>query len=299
MPISSYIKEIGRGKAGARSLSREQAADLMGQVLDGKVSDLELGAFCIAMRIKGETPHEMAGFWDATQARVAKFSSGTAPLVVIPSYNGARKLPLLTPLLALALAKQGLAVMIHSNQTEAQRIDCAQVMTHMGIHPHAHVDTLQPGHVALVPTAMLHPMLDRLLQVRHHIGLRNSGHSLVKLLAPTDSAALLITSYTHPEYLVSMSETLRITGQHALLLRSTEGEAVAHPMRSPTIDVFRAGQQSRLQDKVQGSAQTVPILPSADPADTARYIAQVLQGRLAMPEPIEQQIQLVLKEVHP
>jgi bacterioferritin-associated ferredoxin len=70
MGISQYIKEIGRGKQGARSLTREQAADLLGQVLDGQVTDLEIGAFCLAMRIKGETPEEMAGFLDATHARL-------------------------------------------------------------------------------------------------------------------------------------------------------------------------------------------------------------------------------------
>jgi anthranilate phosphoribosyltransferase len=59
MGIANYIKEIGRGKQGARSLTREQAADLFGQVLDGAVTDLELGAFCIAMRIKGETALEI------------------------------------------------------------------------------------------------------------------------------------------------------------------------------------------------------------------------------------------------
>ena len=75
MGISAYIKEIGRGKDGARSLNREQAADLMGQVLDGQVSDLEIGAFCLAMRIKGETPEEMAGFLDATQQRLHHFES--------------------------------------------------------------------------------------------------------------------------------------------------------------------------------------------------------------------------------
>ena len=60
MSIKHYIKEIGRGKDGARPLSREQAHDLMGQILDEQVSNMELGAFCLAMRIKGETEQEMA-----------------------------------------------------------------------------------------------------------------------------------------------------------------------------------------------------------------------------------------------
>ena len=112
MGISQYIKEIGRGKQGARSLDRAQAADLFGQVLDGTVTDLEIGGFCLAMRIKGETTDEMVGFLDATQARLHHIPAGEQPLVVLPSYNGARKLPVLTPLLALLLARRGLAVLI-------------------------------------------------------------------------------------------------------------------------------------------------------------------------------------------
>ena len=106
MGISHYIKTIGRGRDGARALTREQAADLMGQILDGAVSDLEIGAFCLAMRIKGETPEEMAGFLDATGTRIRRIdTSRSSPTVVLPSYNGARRLPILTPLLAHLLAR--------------------------------------------------------------------------------------------------------------------------------------------------------------------------------------------------
>ncbi|RYF66742.1 MAG: DNA-binding protein YbiB, partial [Comamonadaceae bacterium] len=72
MGISQYLKEIGRGARGAKPLDRAQAADLFGQVLDGQVTDLEIGAFCIAMRIKGETADEMCGFLDAVHARLAR-----------------------------------------------------------------------------------------------------------------------------------------------------------------------------------------------------------------------------------
>lgn len=98
MGIGHYIKEIGRGKDGARALSRLQAADLLGQILDDSVSDLEVGAFCLAMRIKGETPEEMAGFLDAVHSRLNALPQlDPHPTVVIPCYNGARKLPALAP----------------------------------------------------------------------------------------------------------------------------------------------------------------------------------------------------------
>ena len=297
MAIGAYIKEIGRGKHSARGLSREQACDLMGQILDDRVSDLELGAFCIAMRVKGETPEEMAGFIDATHSRIRKVPATDTPLVVIPSYNGARKMPVLTPLLALQLARQGVGVILHSNQTEAKRVSALSVLAHLGVCPQPDLHTPRAGQVSVLPTSQLHPSLDRLLRVRETLALRNSGHSLVKLLAPTHGPSLLVTSYTHPEYLHSMTETLKIMGQPALLLRATEGEPVANPTRPPVIDFIRHGHVTRLQEQTKGTVHDLPALPDIDPVATARYTRQVLDGELPMPEPIALQIQHILGQI--
>jgi anthranilate phosphoribosyltransferase len=133
MGIGNYIKEIGRGKDGARSLTREQAADLLGQILDAQVTDLEVGAFCLAMRIKGETPEEMAGFLDALHARMnALPAHKPQATVVIPCYNGARKLPALAPLLASLLAQQGVRVCVHGTPTESTRTTSFDVLKAMG-----------------------------------------------------------------------------------------------------------------------------------------------------------------------
>ena len=85
MGISQYIKEIGRGPRGSKPLTREQAADLFGQLLDGNVTDLEIGAFCLAMRIKGETPEEMCGFLDAAHSRMALFPASDRPVSGVPA----------------------------------------------------------------------------------------------------------------------------------------------------------------------------------------------------------------------
>ncbi|MEO8079889.1 MAG: hypothetical protein ABI641_05120 [Caldimonas sp.] len=73
MSIASYIRVTGRGKEGARALGEADAHDLLGQLLDGRVSDLEIGALALAKRIKGESTSELAGFLravhDAARAR--------------------------------------------------------------------------------------------------------------------------------------------------------------------------------------------------------------------------------------
>jgi anthranilate phosphoribosyltransferase len=296
MSISHYIKDIGRGRDGARALDRAKATDLMGQVLDGHVSDLELGAFCIAMRIKGETDQEMAGFLDATHARLQHIST-SSPVVVLPSYNGARKLPVLTPLLALLLAREGLAVVMHGTATESTRITSQDVLSVLGLSALAQLRVVNAGEVVFVPTEVLCPGLKRLLDVRRVVGLRNPAHSLVKLMNPTTAAdALLVSSYTHPEYAVSMAATFELTGARALLLRGTEGEVVADARRTPQMDAFVNGTRTPLVEAQAGSLIKLPELPTGiEATSTARYTQAVLKGELPVPAPLAAQVQAVLK----
>ena len=298
MGISQYLKVIGRGKVGARNLPRDQATDLMGQVLDGTASDLEVGAFCIAMRVKGETPEEMAGFLDAIHERLEMLPASTRPLVVLPSYNGARKLPVLTPLLALLLAREGVPVLVHGTATEDRRVSSQDVLAQLGIEALQEVDEIDAGSVAFAPTALLLPGLERLLDVRRTLGLRNSAHSLVKLmdpLAPVAGDSLIVGSYTHPEYAESMAATITLTGADALLLRGTEGEPVADPRRTPQMDGFLSGRTVRLQEAQDGPLTALPTLPATtDAASTAQYTRAVLGGELPVPEPIARQVEHIL-----
>ena len=297
MAISHYLKVIGRGRDGARAIDRAQAADLMGQVLDGSVSDLEIGAFCLAMRIKGETPEEMAGFLDAAHARLHRLSAylGTR-VVVLPSYNGARKLPVLTPLLAALLAREGLAVVVHGCATESTRVTTQEVLVAMGQHALSQVRSVQAGEQVFVPTEVLCPGLKRLLDVRRVVGLRNPAHSLVKLMNPMAGDALLVGSYTHPEYAVSMANTWALTGARALLLRGTEGEVVADARRQPQMDAFAHGVRQTLVEAQSGSLAHLPDLPTqTDAVTTARYIHAVLDGQLPVPAPVARQVQAALQ----
>jgi anthranilate phosphoribosyltransferase len=299
MGISQYIKVIGRGKDGARPISREQAADLLGQVLDGTVSDLEIGAFCLAMRIKGETPEEMAGFLDAVQQRLSPLPASERPTVVLPSYNGARKLPLLTPLLALLLAREGLPVLVHGTPTESSRVFVSEVLLALDIRAQAAIKTIAPGEVAFIPTELLCPALKRLLDVRRVVGLRNPAHSLVKIMNPLANGlgkALVVSSYTHPEYALSMAQTFELIQANALLLRGTEGEVVADARRMPQMEAFIRGQRSLLQEAQAGTLAVLPDLPqTVDAASTAAYIQSVMAGERPVPPSIAKQVEHILR----
>jgi anthranilate phosphoribosyltransferase len=296
MGISQYIKEIGRGARGARPLTRDQATDLFGQVLDGTVTDLEIGAFCLAMRIKGETPEEMAGFLDATHARLNRFPATGRPLVVLPSYNGARKLPVLTPLLALLLAREGLPVLVHGSATESTRVLASNVLAALDRPALTAVQPIADGDVAFAPTELLNAGLKRLLDVRRVVGLRNPAHSVVKLMQPTATPCIVVASYTHPEYAQSMAATFALTGMTALLSRGLEGEVVSDPRRTAQIDGFVRGERIALQAQQPGTLGEVEGLPTdIDVETTADYTRRVLAGALPVPAAIAQQVRYIVQ----
>jgi anthranilate phosphoribosyltransferase len=150
--------------------------------------------------------------------------------------------------------------------------------------------------VGLVPTALLLPGLQRLLDVRRTVGLRNPAHSLVKLMNPCQGPSIVVGSYTHPEYALSMARTFELTQSHALLLRGTEGEPVADPRRQPAMEAFVAGERRPLSLRQEGSLASLPDLPSqVDAETTAAYTQAVLDDRLPVPAPLQAQVAHLLR----
>jgi anthranilate phosphoribosyltransferase len=308
MSIASYIKEIGRGKDGSRSLGRADAATLMGTVLDGEPSDLEVGAFCLAMRMKGETSDELLGFVDAAQARMPAFEGidTAAPWVVLPSYNGARKLPVLTALLGALLERRGLNVLIHGMPQDPLRVTTAQVLgasdaINMRAWNVQGTPTTPLKGLKFMPTAHLNARLAWLLGVRRVVGVRNSGHSIVKLMNPLAQSplpsdrVLVVSSYTHPEFFESMGCALPQLSHRSILMRGTEGEPVADPRRMPRLEGFKAGQRIELEAQQDGPITTLPNLPTdISAASTAAFVDAVLRGALPCPKPIELQVERIL-----
>ena len=295
-----FIREIARGKKGARDLSREDARRLYAAMLNGELSDLEMGAFLTGMRIKGESVAEIAGFLDAAEASFEALEAPEALCapVVIPSYNGSRQMPNLTPLLAMLLAREGVPVLIHGVLDDPGRVTTAEILAQMGIAPSTQATSLQSDFAnklpVFMPIASLAPKLHRMLEVRRVLGLRNSTHTLVKIMQPFAQPALRLVSYTHPEYLTML--TSYFSGEapaqrgDVLLMRGTEGETVANAKRAQAVIWFRQNQASTLIER-QEPVDEMPPLPSAsDAVTTADWITQALAGKQPVPAPIAEQV---------
>lgn len=309
-----FIKEIGRGPNGARALSTDDARALYAAMLAGDVSDVELGAVLLAYRLKGETAAELAGMLTAAHASLIplKAPQDVRRPVSIPSYNGARKQANLTPLLAMLLARRGVPVLVHGVVDDPGRITSATIFSLLGIEQSRTGDDIEAAlaarRVAFAPIATLSPAMARLLALRRVLGVRNSTHTLVKLLQPfsqTGAPALRLVNYTHPPYRDSLSELFQAypaagTGG-VLLARGTEGEAVADTRRQVQIDWLHDGRMETLVAAQPRSDDKAPdTLPeNRDAETTAQWIDDVLSGRVAVPETIALQVETIARIVTP
>lgn len=300
MNYTHIIREIGRGSAGARDMSREEAQFLYGAMLDGGVPDLELGAIAIALRMKGESNEEMVGFLSAARERLHSLRrpQGRIRPVVIPSYNGARKSANLTPLLALLLQRFGVPVLVHGLIEGYGRVTSAQIFREFSLGSllpctsHAQAQQAMDEHgLAYVPLSVLSPGLNDQLALRARLGLRNSAHSLVKMLDPFKGEGLMLAAATHPDYIDTMRDVLCAVGTRAMLLRGTEGEPFANPKRRPRIEHLHDGVADVLFEAEHDSLKTLPHLPeTCDAKATVDWMRRVLAGEYPLPQPLANQL---------
>lgn len=298
MDYRKIIKEIGRGKNHARDLDQDTARGLYTRMLDGDVADLEMGAILLSMRIKGEGEAEMLGFYEAMQQKTMRLTPpvGKPMPIVIPSYNGARKQANLTPLLAMLLHKLGFPVVVHGVSEDPTRVITETIFELMGVEPTRHAGQAQAkldGHQPVyIPVGALCPPLERQLNLRWQLGVRNSAHTLAKLATPfAEDAALRLSSVSHPEYVGKVAKFFSDIGGRSLLMHGTEGEVYANPLRCPQITLIDAAGARVVNERQSEQADAPVALPTAkDPQTTAQWIERCVAGVEPVPQSLKIQM---------
>lgn len=304
-PAGKYIREIGRGANSSRSLTKQDAFEVFSAMLAGRVSDLELGALLLSWRFKAESVAELAGMLEAAHLNCCALninSDGDYLPVIIPSYNGARKQANLVPLLAMLLAREGVPVLVHGISTFSERVTSAMLFKALDLpiaNDMAQAEQ-QLAHQCLsfVPIEILSPTIAGLLDKRKTLHLRNSAHTIVKMLQPignhSEQEAVRLVNFTHPEYLLTLTEYFSQYPANVLIARGTEGEAVMDARRMVNVLHMINGQQNLVIEAQKGSIVLPADLPNGlDIEATQHYILDVYNGRREIPQPIAEQLKVI------
>lgn len=231
-PFAQYVRILGKGKTGSRSLNREEAAAAMDMILDGAVEDVQLGAFLMLLRVKEESPEELAGFVDAVRKHI------NAPALRADldwaSYAGKRRQQAWYILAALALADSGIRVVMHGAAGHtAERIYSEDILRALGEGVAsdwgAAGNALDQRNFVYLPLTLICPGLQRMMDLRQLFGLRSPVHTLSRLLNPL-AAEYSLQSIFHPAYADSHQQAAALLGQaNAVVFKGEAGEVERKP----------------------------------------------------------------------
>ena len=226
-PFAQYIRILGKGKRGSRGLTQQEAYDSMTMVLEGKVEECQLGAYLMLLRVKEETPEEIAGFVSAIKDTFSTLKDSPTVALDWSSYAGKRRhLPWFL-LSALMLAENDITVFMHGAEGHtAGRIYTRDILSQLGLPESKSMeqaaDEIRKNNFAYLPLEYMSPIMHRIIQMRPLLGLRSPVHTIARMLNPFN-ADYEIQGIFHPTYRETHQEAAQLINQPHLAVFIGEG----------------------------------------------------------------------------
>lgn len=234
-PFAQYVRILGKGRKGSRSLNFQEALDAMGMILRGETEDVQLGAFMMLLRVKEESAEELAGFTQATKNHLANtIPNDITATLDWSSYAGKRRQLPWYLLSALTLADNGIKVFMHGADGHTQgRIYSKETLQQLGINPASNWQEaeqhLTQTNFCFMDMANLCPEIQSIIDLRNTFGLRSPVHSFSRLLNPLN-CEFVSQGIFHPGYGPSHQKSAELLGYKRLsILKGEGGECEMNP----------------------------------------------------------------------
>ena len=235
MILQDLIAKIGKGQKGARDLSREEAEWAMRHLLEGKASPYQVGAFLISLRVKEESPEELAAF-----VRVAESALDPAfrfhdldlsDSLDLSFYAGKRNTFHVGLASSFIQAGAGAKVILHGDPDPPARMSKSAVLSRLGWDPRLpsgdRTAFFRENGWTYFDISQFHPVMKNFLDLRKEIGLRSVFHTVARFLNPLCASARMI-GLSHPRSFEKIGDAaVRIGAKRALIFRGLEGESEA------------------------------------------------------------------------
>lgn len=248
--FAPVVRILGKGKTGSRSLDFDEAKYAMQLILQGRVEDVQLGAFLMLLRVKEESATEIAGFVAAVRENISINCNVTADLDW-PSYAGKRSQHPWFILSALLLAQNSIKVLMHGSAGHTLgRLYTEKVFKDLKlpvVSNTSDIDEALVKHgIAYLPLERFCPVLQAIIDLRNTLGLRSPVHTLSRLINPS-SAKYSMQSVFHPSYAeVHQSASQLLAATNTAVFKGESGEIERKPDANTSVHYQRDSEQSSL-----------------------------------------------------
>ena len=267
-----------------RTLTLDEARLAMGAVMDGEATPAQLAALLVALRMRGETVEELAGFATAMRERVLRVEAPTGTIDVVGTGGDGSGTFNISTASALVVASTGVPVAKHGNRAITSRSGAADVLEALGVRIDHDADSaaasLRNVGFAFLFAPAFHPAMRHAGPTRREIGIRTAFNLIGPLTNPAGATRALI-GVGDPTAAARIAEVAGLLG--------TEGTTVVHgagvdelPLDGSGVayDVWTGDVDVRTIDPAEYGLATAPTsaLAGGSADDNAAIIESIFAG---------------------
>jgi anthranilate phosphoribosyltransferase len=271
-------------------LGREETEAVFGVLMDGGVSDPLKAALLVALRMKGESPAEIAGAAAAMRARVAPMRHSRVDAIDTCGTGGdGRSTFNISTAAAFVAAAGGAPVAKHGNRSVSSRSGSADVLAALGVDVEIGPDgaglALDRVGIAFLFAPLFHPAMREVMGVRRELAVRTVFNVLGPLTNPAGARRQLVGVY-EASLVPRIARVLADLGcDHALVVHGSDGLDEITTTGPTTIGEARGGDADGevrvyevTPEELGVPRATLADLAGGSPEDNARAMRRVLAG---------------------
>src|SRR5205814_5282394 len=211
-----------------QNLERAEMAEVFGEMMDGRASDVQKSALLVALRMKGETAEEITGAALAMRERVTPLMvSGDRIVDTCGTGGDGRGTFNVSTVAAIVAAGAGASVAKHGNRAVSSACGSADVLKELGVAIDLDAprmsEVLRRTGISFLFAPKLHPAMGAVVGVRRELGVRTMFNVLGPLTNPAFARRQVLGVYAEPLVERLAHVLLSLGSEHAMVVHSHDG----------------------------------------------------------------------------
>jgi anthranilate phosphoribosyltransferase len=272
--------------ASGQDLSMDEAAAVLLEIMSGNATEVQIAAFLIALRTKGETVQELAGLARTMRALAAHVRVDNDDLLDTAGTGGGRRTFNVSTTAALIAAAAGCTVAKHGNRSATGLSGSADLLEALGaridLTPEAVARCIEEVGFGFMFAPAHHQATKYVVPVRRQLAVRTIFNYLGPLTNPAGASRQLI-GVSDPAYLEIMAGALATLGTKRALLVSSEDGLDELSISAPTKVVELVGDEflryTVTPEQVSLERAAADGIPGGDPMENADTTRRIFEGR--------------------
>jgi anthranilate phosphoribosyltransferase len=221
------IKEAIQTLVGGRSLTMDEASNVMEEIMEGNATPAQFGAFVTALRCKGETVEEIAGLARTMRAKALRVTINEPVVDTCGTGGDGLGTFNISTAAAFVVAACGLKVAKHGNRAMSSQCGSADVLEALGVkidlNPEQVQKCLEKVGIGFMLAPVFHPAMKYAAAPRKEVGIRTVFNILGPLTNPAGAKAQVL-GVPEKGLTEKMATVLKMLGcQHALVVHGEDG----------------------------------------------------------------------------